>query len=162
MHAFLVLLASFAFLAPVQAGDNPPPPGLADTLNGSEESATALARCKGYWTWLSDIARTTGQPASADYLKTFANGAQTTALWIHSIKFQVDHPDEPPRTLGSFQPLIDGPADVEKMRMAALFEAQDTQAINQTAELCRALAEASDPILQELRKNLLKPTPAEP
>jgi hypothetical protein len=134
-------------------------PRPAEAVRDSEKIANELARCNGYWEWLADAAEQMGRPSGAELLKTYANGARVGALWILSTKYQVDNPNSPPLTLGAFANLVEGPAEIERIRLNALLEGNDQAALNAMGEYCRNLATAVDPILQLARKQILAPAP---
>lgn len=135
---------------------------LAATLKDADGMAKTFASCEGFFTFMADFSRNNGQPASADYLKTFANGSRTAALWLLSAKYQLDNPDLPGRRLGDFAQLIDGPAETERLRFAALAEVGDMEPIEEQSQLCKDMLAAFDPILQQFRQQFLGPDAAQP
>lgn len=134
-----------------------PAPGLAEEF--PEPDAPALremtadyARCAGFWTWFSEWSIRSGKPASGAYIKTYANGAYTSALWLMSTHYFLENPGAPPRTYGSFGPAIDGLVETERLRLTALEEQADGQALLDRHGRCEAMTAGSEAIIQEMRK----------
>jgi len=122
------------------------------TLGESAQLAASFARCAGYWTWLSESTRRDGKPAGADYLNTYANGAYSSALWLLATRYAAENAEGPPRTYGSFGALIEGPRELERLRMTALEESGDIESISAAHTICEALTEGSETILSEMRQ----------
>lgn len=152
----LVPLFLILAIAPTAMAEKPPiDPELAETIRETEGMPEMFARCMGYWQWFGQYLEANGQPASGEYVRTYANGAQTAALWLLAAQYQVENPDKPPRRLGEFGHHLEGPADLERLRMAALAETGDSEAIEQANAHCLEVAQASHPLLQSLRKEML-------
>lgn len=123
-----------------------------ENLEGSGELAATFARCAGYWTWFSEFNKRDGKPAVADYIRMYANGAYTSALWVLASEYALENQGGEPRTYGSFGELIDGPMEVERLRMTALEELDDIDAIKQQHASCEALTEGSEEIIKLIRQ----------
>ena len=132
---------------------------MADALQNAGQLASMFAGCEGFFTFMAEFSNSSGKPAGADYIRTFANGSRTAALWLLAAKYAADNPSKPPRRLGEFASLVEGPAEVERLRFTALAEAGDIEPIEQQSKLCTEALAAFDPILQQLRTQTLAPKP---
>lgn len=135
---------------------------LKEILKSADQLANGFASCEGFFTFMSGFSRDQDKDAAAQYIKTFANGSRTAALWLLSSKYQADNPTLPPRKLGDFSQLVDGPAETERLRFAALAESGETALLEQQATQCHEMLAAFDPILQQFRQQMLGPGSPKP
>lgn len=152
-----IVLSLALLLASSAHADDKANAELAAAMEDADGLAKTFASCEGFFTFMADFSRNNGQQASADYLKTFANGSRSAALWLLATKYQLDNPDAPARRLGDFGLLVDGPAETERLRFAALAEIGDMAPLEQQSELCKDMLAAFDPIMQQFRQRTLGP-----
>lgn len=146
-----VLTATLLMWQPARADES-----LHEMVRESAGAATLLSRCQGYWTWVAALQDSTGKAATAEFLRGYANGAQIGALWLHAAKYQVDNPERPARPLGDFSFLVDGPAETEANRLAALLEHGDATALKEMGDLCTATLPMVENIANILRAQVIE------
>lgn len=154
MHSLLACpLFALGLCFPFVSAAAPPevPAPLPQGVESINEMAASLAGCAGFWTWLSESTRRGGKPAAADYIKTYANGAYSSALWLLAAQYALENQDGEPRTYGSFGGSIDGSMEIERLRLTALEESEDMAEIERRYVECEALTSVSEMILKDMR-----------
>lgn len=115
------------------------------------ELARSFSECAGFWDFMSTVDQATGNPASAQNAHNIANGARLSAGYVLSIRHRLLRPDEQPRAYGSWDDFIEPLAEVTATRMMAALERNDSSELQEQAIFCRAMAEQSDDIVNQMR-----------
>lgn len=122
-----------------------------DSAQGAYEMAASFSRCAGFWNFMSHVEQATGNPASAQNAHNIGNGARLSAGYMLSMRHRLQRPDEPPRAYGSWNDFIEPLAEVTATQMMAALERNDTSTVEQQAVTCRAMGEASQDIIDQMR-----------
>lgn len=140
-----LMLALVSFPAFAQSGV-----GTQDLLEDSEVATQVLSRCQGFWTWSADSMLAIGKPETSKFLQGYARGANIGALWLHATKFQSDHPSRQAKPLGDFKFLVEGPAEIESQRLAALQEMGDADEFKNELESMMELCQSTLPLVEQI------------
>ncbi len=117
-----------------------------------------FSQCVAYWDWLADYSRENRKPAESEYLHSYSTGARISALWLLSVQYKIDNPDAPAQKLSVFNSTVEGIASTEMLRLEALAEGGDEEALSEASQRCVTATKAAEVIIEDLRKQQVPAT----
>lgn len=125
-----------------------------DTIANARESANTYADCAGWWDFMSQWQAEKNNPASAEQLRNLGNGAQTAALWIYGQAHSLESTKRV--TYGTWLPVVQPRREGALLRLKALSEQDDVEAIKETGRVCTALLEGQQKAIDAIRADTVQ------
>lgn len=109
----------------------------------------ALCDCAGFYLAGMSLAETADRPATAEKMKTLANGAEFSAQFLLAEEHARTHAE--PRTYGSFSSYTQGRVESERINVLATMEGENKDEFNKKLDACKKLQPLQEDIVQRVR-----------
>jgi hypothetical protein len=142
-----VVLVAAIFLTPYAYAEQ-------DLSDETTELINQFSDCAGFYSFTSESMVVIHQPASAQQAKNLENGAKMSALYLLATDYAKKNKD--PKPYGYFGPYVESRMDAKITTLRAHLEQKDSQAFKDETEICNALQELQEQIVQTVRNQMYR------